>query len=99
MESLLLKDVFSWIIGTGGTMGLLAIGIVVWFNKRIGKNGEKIAVQAKEDKKHEDILNKHDTAIQLLEQDVGHVKESVVRIEKQNGNMDKKLDQLLLRSK
>ena len=98
MESLLLKDVFSWIIGTGGTMGLLAIGIVVWFNKRIGKNGEKIAVQAKEDKKHEEVLVKHDKAIALIKKDGENLKETVGKIEKQNDRMDGKLDRLLERS-
>ena len=84
METLISKQ----IIAIFGPAGLLIVVIGYFLNKRINKNGEKIAKQVEEDKKHADILAKHDTAIQLLQNDVGYIK-------KQGDGMDAKLDQLL----
>lgn len=84
METLFAKE----IIAIFGPAGLLMVGIAFFLNKKIKKNCEKIDKQVEEDKKHTDILAKHDTAIQLLQNDVGYIK-------KQGETMDKKLDRLL----
>jgi len=84
METLFAKE----LIAVFGPAGILFVGGIYFLNK-------KIKCQEKEDKKHVELLNKHDTAIKLLERDQTHVKESVGRIETQNADMNKKLDIIL----
>ncbi len=84
METLFAKE----IIAIFGPAGLLFIGGVYFLNKKIKKNCDKIENQVKEDKKHLEIINKHDTSIQLLQNDMGYLK-------KNSDSMDKKLDRLL----
>lgn len=84
METLFAKELIAIL----GPSGVIFIGGIYFLNK-------KIKQQEKEDKKHTELLNKHDTAIQLLEQDNGHIKQSVGRIEDQNKDMNSKLDRLL----
>ena len=84
METLFAKE----IIAIFGPAGLLFIGGVYFLNKKIKKNCDKIEEQKKEDAKHLAILNKHDTSIQLLQNDMGYLKTN-------SDSMDKKLDRLL----
>lgn len=84
METLFAKELIAIL----GPSGLIFLGGIYFLHK-------KIKHQEKEDKRHAEILNKHDTAIKLLEQDQTHVKESVGRIENQSTDMNKKLDRLL----
>lgn len=85
MEGLLAKQIIA---AFGPVAGMLFIGGVYFLNKKIKKNCDKIEEQKKEDAKHLAILNKHDTAIQILQNDMGYLK-------KNSDNMDKKLDRLL----
>ncbi len=84
METLFAKQ----IIAIFGPAGLLFIAGVYFLNKKIKKNCDKIEERVKEDKKHLEILNKHDTSIQLLQKDMSYLKEN-------SGNMNDKLDKLL----
>lgn len=88
MEALLLKSLYTWIVGTGGTMAAIAVGAGVWMHKRIKKNKDSIATQAIEDKRHSDILVKHDKVLALVNKDISYMK-------KQGDSMDQKLDRLL----
>ncbi len=69
-------------------MAVVAIGAGVWLHKRIKKNKDNIAIQAVEDKRHSDILVKHDKVLALVNKDIGYMK-------KQGASMDQKLDRLL----
>ena len=84
METLLTKEILAIV----GPAGFLAIGLAFFLNKRINKNGEKIKLQVEKDEKHADILAKHDTAIQVLQNDMGYLK-------KQSDGLDKKIDKIL----
>ncbi len=85
MESLLAKQIIA---AFGPVAGFMFIAGIYFLNKKIKKNCDKIEEQKKEDAKQLAILNKHDTSIQLLQQDMGYLKTN-------SDNMDKKLDKLL----
>ena len=84
METLFAKELIAIL----GPSGVIFVAGIYFLHK-------KIKHQEKEDKKHTELLSAHNTAIKLLEQDNGHIKESVGRIENQNSDMNKKLDILL----
>lgn len=84
METLFAKELIAIL----GPSGVIFIAGIYFLNKKIKKNCDKIEEQKKEDAKHLAILNKHDTSIQLLQKDMGYLKEN-------SDSMDKKLDRLL----
>lgn len=84
METLFAKELIAIL----GPSGVIFVAGIYFLNKKVKKNCDKIEEQKKEDAKHLAILNKHDTSIQVLQNDMGYLKDN-------SDKMDKKLDKLL----